>query len=208
MRELVKIKGYRKVDTGTELKIFVPKDITYTFEEKCSNKGEIRIGDGRSISAEQRKKAYATIRDMADFLGYLPEEMKEIMKYEYIVRTGGEYISLSDCTMEDAREFISILIEFSLDHNIPLSELGIDRCEDIGRYLYYCLKTKHCAVCGLPNSEKHHWDAIGMGHDRKVYDDSENRKICLCRNHHIIAHQKGIIAFEKIYKVYGIKFDM
>lgn len=47
-------------------------------------------------------------------------------------------------------------------------------------------------------------NTIGMGHDRRRYDDTENRKICLCRMHHIIAHQKGVRDFERDYHVYGI----
>ena len=207
MREPIRINKYKKTDDGTVLVVTVYKDISYIFEQKISNKGEIRIDDGRHISAEQRKKAYATIRDLADFTGYLPEEMKELMKMEYIIRRNGDYISLSDCTMEQARGFINVLIEFALDHDIPLSEQALDRTDDIGRYLYYCLKTRHCCICGKPNSDIHHEDAIGMGHDRTAYDDRNNKKICLCREHHTIAHQRGVETFRKMYKVYGIKFN-
>lgn len=207
MRELIKIRAYKPTEAGTELKIFVPRDITYIFTEKAANSGEIRIDDGRQISAEQRRKAYATIRDLADFTGYLPEEMKEIMKIEYILRRNGDYISLSDCSMDQAREFINVLIEFALDWDIPLSEQALERTDDIGRYLYYCLKTRHCCICGKPNSDIHHEDAIGMGNNRETYDDRENKKICLCREHHTIAHQRGVAAFQKMYKVYGIKFN-
>ena len=38
---------------------------------------------------------------------------------------------------------------------------------------------------------------------RKV-DDSGYKKICLCREHHTIAHQMGVIRFRQMYKVYGI----
>ncbi len=206
MREPIKINQYKNIEAGTVLIVTVPKDISYIFKEKAANSGEIRIDDGRHISAEQRRKAYATIRDIADYTGYLPEEMKELMKVEYILRKNGDYISLSACTMEQAREFINTLIEFALDWDIPLSEQALERTDDIGRYLYYCLKTRHCCICGKPDSDIHHEDAVGMGNDRQVYDDRENKKICLCRIHHGLAHQKGVEAFRKMYKVYGIKF--
>ena len=35
---------------------------------------ELRLDDGRRITALQRRKAYATIRDIALHTGYLPEE--------------------------------------------------------------------------------------------------------------------------------------
>ncbi len=197
-----------KVDTrGTQILLSLPKDIGYIIQEKQIQRVEVRFDDGRHISAEQRRKAYATIRDIADYTGYLPEEMKELMKIEYILRKNGDYISLSDCTMEQAREFINTLIEFALDWDIPLSEQALERTDDIGRYLYYCLKTRHCCICGKPDSDIHHEDTIGMGNDRRVYDDRGNKKICLCRIHHGLAHQKGVEAFRKMYKVYGIKFN-
>ena len=164
---------------------------------------EMRLDDGRTISVMQRKKAYATIRDMAEWTGYPPEVMKEIMKYEFMIRTGEEYFSLSDCSVNLAREFISMLIEFSLEHGIQLSDLAINRTDDIGRYLYYCIKHKRCAVCGRPG-EIHHVDTIGMGNDRRRVDDREYRKICLCREHHTEAHNMGMTAFEEKHKVYGI----
>lgn len=43
-----------------------------------------------------------------------------------------------------------------------------------------------------------------MGNDRRKVDDSNYKKICLCREHHTIAHQMGVIRFRQMYKVYGI----
>ena len=96
-----------------------------------------------------------------------------------------------------------MLIEFSLEHGIQLSDLAINRTDDIGKYLYYCIKHKRCAVCGRLG-EIHHVDTIGMGNDRRHVDDSEYRKICLCREHHIEVHKIGLNDFEKKHKVYGI----
>lgn len=58
-------------------------------------------------------------------------------------------------------------------------------------------------MCGRPG-EIHHVDAIGAGRDRRYVDDSGYRKICLCREHHTAAHQRGMKAFEQMYHVYGI----
>ena len=38
--------------------------------------------------------------------------------------------------------------EFALENGIPLSDNAIERTDDIGRYLYYCLLHKKCAICG------------------------------------------------------------
>lgn len=204
MNEVIEIKGIRQSEDGTEMLILAPeKNLFDTILDKRIKVAEMRLDDGRTISVMQRKKAYATIRDMAEWTGYPPEVMKEIMKYEFMIRTGEEYFSLSDCSVNLAREFISMLIEFSLEHGIQLSDLAINRTDDIGRYLYYCIKHKRCAVCGRLG-EIHHVDAIGMGNDRRKVDDSKYLKICLCRGHHTEAHTIGMSAFEEKHKVYGI----
>lgn len=204
MHALVKINQYRERKDGTDLVVSVPDlKLGDMFQRKKIRNAEIRFDDGRHISAEQRKKAYATIRDISDWTGYLPEEMKEILKYQHMMRTGDAYFSLSNCSMDTAREFINTILEFALENGIPLSDNAIERTDDIGRYLYYCLLHKKCAICGK-DGEIHHEDAIGMGNDRTKVDDSSYKKICLCREHHTLAHSLGVIRFREMYKVYGI----
>lgn len=204
MHSYVEIKQYREDRDGTYLKIYVPKlQLGDMLCRKHIHQAEMRFDDGRHISVEQRKKAYATIKDIADYTGYLPEEQKEWLKYLHISRTGDDYFSLSNCSMDTAREFINTILEFAIEEGIQLSDDAINRTDDIGRYLYYCLLHKKCAVCGR-DGEIHHVDAIGMGNDRRKVDDSNYRKICLCRTHHTIAHQRGMQAFTDMYKVYGI----
>lgn len=201
------LEKYRVDNSGTHLQIKIPdKDISYYIMDKKAKYGELRIDDGRHISALQRKKIYATIRDISDWTGYVPEEQKEWLKFLHTEQTGEPYFSLSNCSMDTAREFINTILEYALKEGVPLSEAGVYRTDDIGRYLYFCLKHKKCAICGLPG-EIHHVDTIGMGRDRKQVDDSDYRKICLCRKHHTIAHTRGMDALEKMYHVYGIKFN-
>ena len=204
MYAVATLNQYKETDKGTELYITIPeKKIGEILVDKHIKKAEMRFDDGRSISSDQRKMAYATIRDIADYTGYIPEEQKEWLKYLYISKTGGNYLSLSDCTMDEAREFINVILEYALENGVQLTEQAINRTDDIGRYLYFCIKHRKCAVCGI-QGEIHHEDAIGMGNNRKTLDDSNYKKICLCRTHHTIAHQLGIERFQKSYKVYGI----
>lgn len=203
MYSTANIKQYRETEKGTDLIIHIPEKVAYYFTDKRCRSAQIRLDDGRRITAEQRKKAYATMNDIASYTGYLPEEQKEWLKYLHISRTGSDYFSLSDCSVDMAREFINTILDYALEEGIPLSDLGVNRTDDIGKYLYFCIKHKKCAVCGRPG-EIHHVDAIGMGRDRRKVDDSGFRKICLCRTHHTIAHTKGMDRFEQMYHVYGI----
>lgn len=207
MYEYVRLESVKEDASGTSLIIRIPgKRLQEPIIRKRIRDAELRIDDGRIITADQRKKAYATIRDIADYTGYLPEEQKEWLKYLHIAKTGCEYFSLSDCSMDTAREFISTILEYALENGVPLSDFAIDRADDINRYLYFCIKHRKCCVCGR-NGEIHHVDTIGMGNDRRHVDDRFYRKMCLCREHHTIAHQRGMRAFEAMYKVYGIVVD-
>ena len=204
MHTVAEIQKVQQTAEGTDLIIHIPKlQLQDMLMKKRIRKSEIRFDDGRTISVEQRKKAYATIRDIAAYTGYLPEEQKEWLKYLHIANTGCEYFSLSDCTMDTAREFINTILEYAITAGIQLTESGVERTDDIGRYLYFCLKAKKCCVCGKPG-EIHHVDSIGMGNDRRKVDDSEYRKMCLCREHHTMWHNLGDERFQKMYKVYGI----
>lgn len=204
MHAITEIQKVKQTEDGTYLIIRIPKlQLQDMLMEKRIRQAEIRFDDGRHISIDQRKKAYATIRDISAYTGYLPEEQKEWLKYLHIANTGCEYFSLSDCSMDTAREFINTILEYAITAGVPLTDAGVDRTDDIGRYLYFCIKAKKCCVCGA-DGEIHHVDAIGMGNDRRTFDDSRCRKMCLCRKHHTIWHQVGDERFQQMYKVCGI----
>ena len=66
MHALIELNKYRETDNDTEIIVTVPnKKIGNMLKDKHIKHAEMRFDDGRHISAEQRKKAYATIRDIA-----------------------------------------------------------------------------------------------------------------------------------------------
>lgn len=200
------ISGYYMAAGQTRLSIAVAgKESASLIRRKEISKVGVWLDDGRMISVEQRKKIYASIRDFSAWTGYTPDEAKQVLKYLYVERTGRPYFSLSDCSMDTAREFINLIIDICLENGIILSDALYDRAEDIVYMLRSCLRNKKCAVCGQ-KGEVHHWDAIGMGNDRRHYDDSGNRKICLCRKHHTMAHACGREEFTRRYHVYGVYY--
>lgn len=207
MHKYAKLTGYKVEPEGTYLISLIPNEnLQEAIEEKHMHECTIWLDDGRHMSAAQNKKAHATIGDIAAFTGEVPEVMKGWLKYLYISRTGGKYFSFADCSMDTAREFINVILDYALEMGIPLMDFALNRTDDIDHYLYACLKLKKCVICGKPG-EVHHVDAIGMGNDRRTLDDSEHRKICLCRIHHTEAHATGFDSFSNKYKVYGIKLE-
>ena len=204
MNYFTDITGYRAAGDGVDLLVHLPQDIRYLIKRQNIRHAEVILDDGRHISIEQRKKIYATLRDISDYTGDPPEVTKEWMKYGYIERTGSDYFSLSNCSMTTAREFINYLMDVCLYNGIILTESGLKRTDDINAYLIQCIRHKRCCICGRP-ADIHHVDAIGMGNDRRSYDDSDSEIIALCRGHHVQAHNLGNIRFMERYKVYGIK---
>ena len=211
MQYFSQITGIKETDKGTDLLLHIPgekvqnKIIKYRNNNKIN--AEIRIDDNRTITVDQRKKIFATIKDIAQYTGDHPEDLRAFLLYDYCIETGEIPFSLSNCSISIARDYITFIIDFILKHNIPLSDKALNRTEDIDRYLYGCIKYKRCCICGRSPSDLHHVDSIGAGRDRKAVDDSRNKKMQLCRAHHNEAHNMGTDSFNKKYHVYGILYQ-
>lgn len=194
-----------KCQDGVGFWTFTPFKHTYLLNKQQMH-CETRLTDGRQISPEQRKYIYATLRDIGLFTGFVGEEIKAVMKYEFIARTGAEYFSLSDCTMSQAREFLTFLIEFCIENDIGTSESLLMRSPDISQYIYACIANRKCCLSGKP-AEIHHVDAIGAGRDRNEIVHLGMRVLPLAREYHIEAHTIGRDSFCKKYHVFGIALD-
>ena len=206
---LSRIKAIKETESGTELIIAVADKIKEKVLRQKITDAEIRLDDGRLISADQRKKLYATLRDIAEWQGDVPEYTKELLKFMYCGETGEEYFSLSTCTMETARDFISFVLDFALEHGVHLSDLAINRTDDINKYLFSCIKYRVCAITGVPNADIHHvtGSRVGMGRDRSKVDHGKLEIIALSRPFHNLVHSEGEKEIFEKHKVYGIKVD-
>jgi hypothetical protein len=200
------IKGYLSAYDGENLTIVAPFKEDYLLDKRQITDCEIILDDGRHISADQRKKIYATFNDISVWTGYTPPEVKEHMKYEFIARYGVPYFSLSTIDMTTAREFLQFLIEFCIENDIACTDSLINRSPDIARYIYYCLIHKKCCICGK-RANLHHVDHVGSGRDRKEICHIGMRAEPLCNEHHTEAHTIGQIHFDDKYKTFGIKID-
>ena len=183
---------------------------------------EVRViwQDSRSITAEQRRKAWALMTEISVFQGQSKEETYGeqqaafTLKHLEILQDG--LFHLSTATVSTARAFITMLVEIIIEYGIPTKEPLYGLCDDLARYTYACLMNKKCAVCGR-KTELHHVDAVGMGRDRREINHIGMRALPLCREHHDEAHRIGNTAFleryhlepiaidERIAKKYGLK---
>ncbi len=196
-----------KID-GNELTVRVDDPLLINtlegFEEVEYPELNVGIVDKRHLSIQQRKKAYATMNDMASYLGYDTEDMKHVLKNMFYENFGSRPFSFANTDMTTAKLFISFLIEICLDIEIPLKESGINRTEDLDVYMLQSMRHRKCAVCMKTDSDIHHINVIGMGNNRNKADHRDREMICLCREHHQEAHKIGWPTFSNIYHVKGV----
>lgn len=215
MQYFSKITGIRETDQGTDLIIRIPgekvgrKISKYKIQGIDGIDAELRINDGRVITVDQRKKIYATIRDISSFIGDDPEYLKEYLKYDYCAATGEEHFSLSNCSITTARNFISHIIDFILKWDIPLTEIALNRTEDIDRYLYGCVKYRKCCITGRSGADIHHVEGsrVGMGRNRRKISHRGLELMALSREWHDKVHKEGEKDIFEKYKIYGIVID-
>ena len=171
--------------------------------EHEAREAEIRLDDGRSITAAQRRKIYATIRDIADWMGDTPDAVKVYFKWAFCGDEEHEDFSLSDTDRETAREFLTYLIDFCVQNGVPCSDPLWDRCEDVERYVYACIMTRTCCITGKKNAQIHHVDRIGMGRNRNTMVQIGMLVIPLSADIHTMLHYSG--GEEEFYKKHHVE---
>ena len=198
---------YHETEKGAWFKVHVPgwfpnKKII----QKWMN-GIIKLDDGRTISSKQRKLLYALFKDISIYTGYEVEELKELMKIDFMVDKDRDYFSLSDVEIEVATEFIEYILEFMFAWDIPINKKVVVLAREVNNFLYLCLMHRKCAVCGCYADIHHHENLVGMGMDRAKHNHIDSRFIALCRVHHNECHNIGHKTFEDKYKITAIKLN-
>ena len=180
-------------------------------------KVEIILPDGRRISPEQRRKVYALIGEVAEYVDGIRnagtvESAKRTLKMEFMLsRMEGmerRLFSLASCDVTTAREFINFLVDFIVENDIPTRVPLIENCEDVARYVYACLLNKKCAVCGR-HADLHHCNGgiVGMGNNRERVNHIGRPALPLCREHHTEIHSIGQEEFLRRYIIEPVRID-
>lgn len=69
-------------------------DISRFLAQKRPRRVEVRLDDGRTISADQRRKIFAIIRDISLWSGQEPEELRLYLEWDFCSRCLREWFSL------------------------------------------------------------------------------------------------------------------
>ncbi len=198
---------YHETEKGAWFKVhvpgwFAPKKLIQKFMQ-----GGIQLDDGRRISAKQRKLIYALFKDISLYTGYEVEELKELLKIDFMIDKDRDYFSLSDVEIEVATEFIEYILEFMFAFDVPINKKVVVLAREVNNFLYLCLIHRKCAVCGYHADIHHHENLVGMGMDRAKHNHEDSRYIALCRVHHNECHNIGHKTFEDKYKITAIKLN-
>lgn len=152
---------------------------------------------------EQRKHFYALIKDISDHTGEAPWVIKLRMKYLYMIahdKTKEPSLARNKMSKKDARLLIQTVIDFALEHDIPLRGNYLPYFEE--KQFFELTLKRMCWVCGR-HGDLHHVQAVGMGRDRSKIDHTKHEFMCLCRHHHQETHQVGQETFMKKYSLQG-----
>ena len=184
---------------------------------------DIQLIDSRPLSDKQRRSCYAMIREIADWSGDSTESMKGVLKLDFwcgeLLQMADTMFSLSNAPMSIVAAFQSWLARFIVRNDIPIRapHRMLDFVDDVEDYVYACVASKKCPICGK-HADLHHVDAIGMGRDRTAIIHEGMEVLPLCREHHTEIHtigkdsfmakyhlNGGVIADKTICRLYGLK---
>ena len=199
-----RIVGYD--EKRQELLIRAPYDDVFTMIKREFKTCLVQPIDSRPLSDKQRKMCYSLLRAISDETGMGIDPTKEYMKIKFLAEdleeTADKIFSLSNAPMSLVCAFQRFLIRFILDWDIPCNFSLLEYADDIPDYIYHCLMTKKCCVCGKP-TDLHHIDRVGMGRNRDDIIHEGMEVLPLCREHHTEAHTMADSAFFERYHLPG-----
>ena len=217
------VKGYivGYDDRRQEVLIRAPYDDWVTLTKREYKTCLVQMVDSRPLSDKQRKMCYALLGEIAEYTGMGKDPTKEWMKLKFmsedLEQTADQIFSLSNAPMSLVCAFQRFLVRFVLDWDIPCRFSLLEYADDVADYIYHCLVTKKCCICGMP-TDLHHVDRIGMGRDRTDIIHEGMEALPLCREHHTEAHTMpdselfdkyhipgGIVLDKTLCRIYGLK---
>ncbi|WP_426429106.1 putative HNHc nuclease [Staphylococcus equorum] len=199
-----KIQNYIIQDDGTTTVVIEGVELgnkeTLLLDNGIDVEVDVLVNDPYKITDKQRRKVFALVNDIEIHTG-TPREWSREMFQEYLTFLNGysKRISLSDCTQRQAGELIELIIEWIFENDIPLRYKTSNLVKNDRTFLYMATVKRKCVICGKPNSELAHYQAVGRGRDRRKIEHTDNRVLALCREHHQTQHDMGMDSFNVKY---------
>ena len=198
------IKNYITEDDGTTTVVIKGVELDNKTSLLLDNgyevEADVRVVDPFKITDKQRRKVFALCNDIETYTGQPRDYMRYLfMDYVEVLYGYEKHLSLSDCTREQAKQVIEVILDWVFHNNIPLNYKTSDLLKNDKAFLYWSTVNRNCVICGKPHSDLAHRFAVGRGRDRTKINHFGNQVLALCRSHHNEQHQIGIDTFNNKY---------
>ena len=161
---------------------------------------DVKVHDPYKITTKQRKKIFALLNDIESATGQPREYLRSMFQdYVKVIEGYEERLSLSSCSKREASDLIDVIITWIFQNHIPLNYKTSDLMRNDNYFIYLSTINRQCVICGKPNSDIAHLEAVGSGRDRRTHDHTNHHVLALCRRHHNEQHQVGIKTFNQTY---------
>ena len=160
---------------------------------------DVTVSDPYKITDKQRKKVFAMVRDIFNHYGQPMDYLRYMFQKQLEFLKGYDPISLSDCSRKQASELIELILDFIFTYNVPMNKATSDLMSNDKYFLYKSTINRTCVICGVPNSDLAHYQAVGRGRNRNKINHYGNKVLALCRKHHNQQHDMGMSSFNKLH---------
>lgn len=178
----------------------------FLINQSLGSQSTLYFDDGRHITVDQRKKIFAMLNEIAEYLGYTTVNVEEMLKIRFIEEMETPvWFSFSECSIDIAKQFLEYEITFCIQNEIPFKTKLMDEIQQ--SYALRCQLVNHriCFVCGQMHADLDHVDTIGSGRNRRIVNQVGYEAWTLCRKHHTERHKIGVETFAIKYQVKPIK---
>lgn len=201
---MVVIKNYITEDDGTTTVVIKGVELDNKTSLLLDNgyevEADVRVVDPFKITDKQRRKIFALCNDIEAYTGQPRDYMRYLfMDYVEVLYGYEKRLSLSDCTREQAKQIIEVILDWVFHNDIPLNYKTSDLLKNDKAFLYWSTVNRNCVICGKPDSDLAHRFAVGRGRDRTKINHFGNQVLALCRSHHNEQHQIGTDTFNNKY---------
>ena len=201
---MVVIKNYITEDDGTTTVVIKGVELDNKTSLLLDNgyevEADVRVVDPFKITDKQRRKVFALCNDIEAYTGQPRDYMRYLfMDYVEVLYGYEKRLSLSDCTREQAKQVIEVILDWVFHNDIPLNYKTSDLLKNDKAFLYWSTVNRNCVICGKPDSDLAHRFAVGRGRDRTKINHFGNQVLALCRSHHNEQNQIGMDTFNNKY---------
>lgn len=169
---------------------------------------EVIISDPYKITDKQRRKVFAMVRDIFNHYGQPMDYLRYMFQKQLEFIKGYKPISLSNCSRRQAGELIELILDFIFTNNVPMNKATSDLMSNDKYFLYKSTINRTCVICGSPNSDLAHYQAVGRGRNRNKINHYGNKVLALCRKHHNQQHDMGMSSFNKLHHLENAWVDV